>query len=300
MDMRDCVIIGGGPAGLTAAIYLARYRRRVAVLDAGRSRARLVPRSRNCPGFAEGISGDDFLAALRQQLSPYGVEFIESEVGSLGRQEDGFLVESAGKAVSARTVLLATGIRDRHPPIDDHETAVRDGIVRYCPICDGYDSADRSVCVIGPLPEAAAKARFLRSFTSRIVVAALQDGHGGDEEASATLESLGIRVRPFAPGQRLQRNAHGIDVRFADGDLQNFDVVYPAMGADVAAELGRGVGAATDATGCLIVDSHNRTDVQGLYAAGDVVADLHQIAVAVGHAALAATAIHNDLPFAPL
>lgn len=302
MDMPqfDCVVIGGGPAGLTAAVYLARFRRRVVLFDTGASRSKLIPRSYNCAGFAEGISGHDLLLSLTRQLARYDLAPLSEEVLVLGRDEEGLQVRTATGAISTAAVLIATGIRDLHPPIADHDEAVREGLLRYCPICDGYDVQDQSVCVIGPLRLAAPKARFLRTFARSIVVASTDEAEPPDSDRLAgELAHLNIAVRRAQPGAPLQRQRGRIAVPLADGGLQSFDTVYPAMGATKGSGLARALGAAIDGEGCLVVDDHNRATVAGLYAAGDVVSDLHQISVALGHAAVAATAIHNDLPPRP-
>jgi thioredoxin reductase (NADPH) len=302
MDMPqfDCVVIGGGPAGLTAAVYLARFRRRVVLFDTGASRSKLIPRSYNCAGFAEGISGHDLLLSLTRQLARYDLAPLSEEVLVLGRDEEGLQVRTATGAISTAAVLIATGIRDLHPPIADHDEAVREGLLRYCPICDGYDVQDQSVCVIGPLRQAAPKARFLRTFARSIVVASTDEAEPPDSDRLAgELAHLNIAVRRAQPGAPLQRQRGRIAVPLADGGLQSFDTVYPAMGATKGSGLARALGAAIDGEGCLVVDDHNRATVAGLYAAGDVVSDLHQISVALGHAAVAATAIHNDLPPRP-
>ena len=302
MDMPqfDCVVIGGGPAGLTAAVYLARFRRRVVLFDTGASRSKLIPRSYNCAGFAEGISGHDLLLSLTRQLARYDLAPLSEEVLVLGRDEEGLQVRTAAGAISTAAVLIATGIRDLHPPIADHDEAVREGLLRYCPICDGYDVQDQSVCVIGPLRLAAPKARFLRTFARSIVVASTDEAEPPDSDRLAgELAHLNIAVRRAQPGAPLQRQRGRIAVPLADGGLQSFDTVYPAMGATKGSGLARALGAAIDGEGCLVVDDHNRATVAGLYAAGDVVSDLHQISVALGHAAVAATAIHNDLPPRP-
>ena len=151
----DALIIGGGPAGLAAAIYLARFRRRFLLVDAGASRASLIPTSHNLPGYPEGIAGDDLLAAERAQAERYGAELLRGRVCGVERGEGGFSarLEVSGekdREVSARFVLLATGIRDRRPGLPDEEDATRRGILRYCPVCDGYEATGRSVGVSAP------------------------------------------------------------------------------------------------------------------------------------------------------
>ena len=111
----DCLIIGGGPAGLTAAVYLARYRRRIVLFDAGESRASLIPESHNYPGFPGGISGPGLLGALRKQTATYGVRQISARVTELKREGVGFAATFAEQEIKARFILLATGIVDESP-----------------------------------------------------------------------------------------------------------------------------------------------------------------------------------------
>ncbi len=113
--MLDCIIVGGGPAGLTAAIYLARYRRAALLVDEGASRARLIPASHNYPGF-RGIAGPDFLARLREQARLYGARLEHGRVTALQRgPQGGFIAQLHGRDILARTVLLATGLVDESP-----------------------------------------------------------------------------------------------------------------------------------------------------------------------------------------
>src|SRR5687767_5278393 len=115
--MMDCLIIGGGPAGLTAAIYLARYRRDILLVDDGQSRARLIPESHNYPGFT-GISGLDLLEALRTQAERYGARMRQLRVDGLQREVDGTFVARVGaETIGASRVLLATGIVDEAPEL---------------------------------------------------------------------------------------------------------------------------------------------------------------------------------------
>src|SRR4051812_3109538 len=97
----DCLIVGGGPAGVTAAVYLARYRRKVMIVDSGESRAALIPESHNYPGFADGISGRKLLGLLKEQAETYGVAFCKSRITDLKRGQQGFAGEYDGNEVSA-------------------------------------------------------------------------------------------------------------------------------------------------------------------------------------------------------
>jgi thioredoxin reductase (NADPH) len=126
---RDCVIVGGGPAGLTAAIYLARYYLSVTVFDDGISRAASIPVSHNHAGFPGGINGAELIDRMRAQATMYGAEIIGRRVTALRRAEEDFIVSFADDAVSARTVLIATGVVNRMPsmPNDKHDEALRRG-----------------------------------------------------------------------------------------------------------------------------------------------------------------------------
>ncbi|KQU51110.1 hypothetical protein ASG72_15100 [Bosea sp. Leaf344] len=295
----DCVIIGGGPAGKTAALYLARYRRRILLVDDGDSRARLAPHSHNYPGASEGVSGQTLLAALDAQLRAYPVEMRRGLATELSREEAGFAVTVNDRRLAARSILLATGIKDHRPEFEPHDPAVIDGLLRYCPICDGYEGRDQRLCVIGPAEKAAGKALFLRSFTASVTLATTDAADALSEATARELAELGVAVRELAPTRPLLRRGNTLVVSYRTGDSEAFDGVYPALGATPGSALAGALGAEVDEAGCLLVDERYATSVPGLYAAGDVVSDIHQISVAIGHAAVAATSIHNSLPRAP-
>src|SRR4051812_18099627 len=134
----DAVIVGGGPGGLTAAVYLARYRRGVLVVDSSESRAALIPETHNYPGFADGIAGSALLDALAQQARTYGVNMIQDRVAAVEKTQFGFAIKCGQTEVAARRVILATGLVDRTIPIPGLREAIDHGCIRYCPICDGF------------------------------------------------------------------------------------------------------------------------------------------------------------------
>ncbi|MFB6463849.1 NAD(P)/FAD-dependent oxidoreductase [Bradyrhizobium tunisiense] len=289
----DCLVIGGGPAGLMAAIYLARFRRSVCVVDAGASRAALIPRSHNVPGFVHGLSGADLIARMSAQLDELAVAHVEAEVTALRRHDLGFEASWNDETHAAATVILASGIVDTHPPFREWRAAVADGLLRYCPVCDAFEAAGQRIGVIGPLHRAASKALFLRGYSRDVTLLAI--GRDDERSAPSELTEAGVEI-VFAPDLHLRRRGGGIEAVFGDGRTLQFDTVYPAMGAEVRSQLALSLGAEHVGEGFLKVDDHQRTSVSGLYGIGDVVTDLHQISVAFGHAAVAACAIHHSLP----
>jgi thioredoxin reductase (NADPH) len=291
----DCVVIGAGPAGLTAAVYLLRYRLRIAIFDRGGSRATLIPRSHNYPGFPDGVPGPELLARLESQVKRYGGEVTRCEVDSVRHRTEGdFEVLAGSNKFLARKVLLATGIEDEQPSLPNLQQLIRAGHVRLCPVCDGFEVIDKHVFVLGPAKKAAEKALFLRAFTSKLCVLPIGGGEELTAEDMRRISEAGVHYDEDVV----------VDVR-ADGDEvfaihrsgreQPIEVLYPALGCDVRSQLARNLGAECNALGYVKTDDHQRTAVPGLYAAGDVVNELNQICVATGHAAIAATDIYNTL-----
>jgi thioredoxin reductase (NADPH) len=293
--MVDCLIIGGGPAGLTAAIYLARYRRETLLVDDGASRAAWIPASHNYPGF-KGIAGHALLRRLREHASLYGATLQKGRITSLDATPQGFVAEGNAGEISARTVLIATGLIDEKPKIEGVESSTYGRVLRFCPICDGFEASDQRIGVYGNLDEAGKKALFLRTY-SRHVTLFPASAKSAPARVKASLEKEGIRVAGTPVRARCSET--GMTITVEDGTSIDLDVFYPAMGAQVRSELAVALGAACNEIGNLKVDDHNQTTIAGLYAAGDVVTDLHQLAVATGHAAIAATAIHNRLESNP-
>ncbi|KYK49620.1 pyridine nucleotide-disulfide oxidoreductase [Bradyrhizobium liaoningense] len=289
----DCLIVGGGPAGLMAAIYLARFRRRVCIVDAGASRAALIPRSHNVPGFVHGLSGAELIERMSAQLHELAATRVDAEVTALQRHDQGFLASWNGRAHAAAAVILACGIVDTHPPFDEWRAAVADGLLRYCPVCDAFEASGRRIGVIGPLARAAGKALFLRGYSHDVTL--LATAPDDDPVATSRLAEADVDVL-FAPDLRLRRRGEGVEAIFTDGRTAQFDTIYPAMGAEVRSRLAVSLGAEHTGEGYLKVDDHQRTSIDGLYGIGDFVTDLHQISVAFGHAAVAACTIHSSLP----
>ncbi|MEK7412947.1 MAG: NAD(P)/FAD-dependent oxidoreductase [Planctomycetota bacterium] len=294
-DLHDCVVIGGGPAGLTAAIYLARFHLRVVVIDSDQSRARLIPLTRNHAGFPEGISGSDLLARMRRQARLYGAGVRDGTVELLESQTDGFVAHVAGSKICTRSVLLATGVVNRRPSMIDaetHDRALAKGLLRYCPICDGFEMTDRRIAVLGTGERGCDEALFLRSYTTNITLVAPPGGHVLTAKQREWLTEASIELGGRCGAISIRNEAIELDI---EGVKTHFDSLYPALGSDIRSELAGQLGAHRSEEGCLTVDAHQRTNITGLYAAGDVVLGLDQISHAMGEGGVAATTIRNDL-----
>jgi thioredoxin reductase (NADPH) len=293
--MDDCIIIGAGPAGLTAAIYLARFHLSIRLFDCGTSRAALIPCTRNHAGYPEGISGKDLLARMAEQAEKYGAVRERAEVTALRVAETGFVARVDERDYPARAILLATGVVNHRPEMDDalHAEALARGLLRYCPICDGYEVTDRRVGVIGTGDRGTSEAIFLRGYTADVTLVAPQAAHALPDERMAELDEAGIaRVDGPCGNYAIEGDQLAFDT--AQGRL-TFDSVYPALGSRIRSGLAIQAGARAAEDGCLEVDDHQRTSVPGLFAAGDVAKGLDQISHAMGEAGVAATTIRNML-----
>ncbi|MGA0606489.1 NAD(P)/FAD-dependent oxidoreductase [Phenylobacterium sp. VNQ135] len=293
-EILDCVVIGAGPAGLTAAIYLARFKRRFVVIESGGSRAAWIPRSRNHPGFPDGVNGKVLLSRMRRQAETYGAEIRAGRVETLTPLKSGFRIETEGETLRAKTVILATGVIDNAPDIPGLERGVEKGLVRICPICDGYEVQDCSVGVIGREDHCAREAIFIRTWSDDVTFI-----HVGAEPLPKSLTTdltkagVGIVESAVQAVEIKRRKITAFD--FGEDKKRSFDVVYSALGVTPRAQLAVQAGAMLDDSGRLVVGDHQETSVPGLYAAGDVVRGLNQISTAEGEGAVAATDVHNRL-----
>ena len=272
----DCLIVGGGPAGLTAAIYLARFQRRILVVDTGASRCSWIPISHNHAGFPEGIAGSDLIARMRVQAERYGADRSRHQT---------------------ERVLLATGTEDVPPPLalPDRKQAIQHGRLRYCPICDPYEVRGLKLALAGSRSCRIHEALLLRGYTADLTLITLVHPWQLQNEERSTLAAAGIAILE-PPASELVLEDDAIAVHTSDGSMHRFDSIYVALGLCARSTLAVALGADHDADGALTVDAHQQTTVPHLYAAGDLVQGLAQISVAMGQAAIAATAIHNGLP----
>lgn len=292
----DCLIIGSGPAGLTAAIYLARFRRHLLVVDKGWSRAKWITHSHNMPGFAEGVAGQALLATMQAQARLYGAVVEAGTTTALHRDVMGNLIAHENcRDVVATTVILATGVIENKPPVAGVAEAVKRGLVRTSPICDGYESIGKDFAVLGSGEHAAREAIFLRTYTARVSLllmsaetAALSD---------AILEDLlaaGISLIHVVIGS-IRLNDKVAIIGVEDGVTHQFNLIYSTFGTIPQTALAAAIGAKLDGDQRVFVNEHQGTSVAGMFAAGDLVRGLNQISVANGEGEIAATAIHNRL-----
>jgi len=181
-------------------------------------------------------------------------------------------------------ILLATGLVD--PPIEGRPANCPSEVIRFCPICDGYEAIDRRMGVLGDIKAGGKKALFLRTYTKDVSLFLTDET--ADVEWREKLTKANVRIVGKLQQVR-QGTENTVTVASQQGEIHEVDALYPALGCTVRSDLAIGLGN-------LEVNDHQRTTLGGLYAAGDVVTDLHQLSVAFGHAAIAATDIHNRLP----
>jgi thioredoxin reductase (NADPH) len=232
---------------------------------------------------------------MGRQAALYGAERRSARARTLARIPDGFalgLDAPDDRPLRARFVLLATGVVDRLPELEAIDAAIRAAKVRMCPICDAYEAIDRKIAVLGDGDLGAREARFLTTYSKAVTL--LHLGPASSLSDRKALAADGVEVAPMDLAA-LSVSADAVIVRAPGGAGRDFDCLYLALGCDMQSRLAVQWGAAHDPDGNLLVDAHQETSIEGLYAAGDVVRGLNQIAVAAAEAAIAATDIHKRL-----
>ena len=286
---------------MTAALYLARYNRSFVLFDGGDSRAAWIPESHNLPLFTQGIAGPEILRRQRDHVQAYGGSDHRGRGNKLIKANSSFTVEfqrEGGQTsrLNARFIVLATGVVDIPPRIPNVKEAVKRGLIRYCPICDGYEARGRKVGVIGVGNRGLGEAVFIaRTYCSDVTLLSFHEPLVLSDQELQTAKEHGIAVIR-EPISALALDGRAVDARASgtERDYQ-FDVMYSALGVQYRSGLATALGAQSDDAGALKVDDHSQTTVPGLYAAGDVTQGLNQIVVAMGQAARAATHIHDRL-----
>ena len=289
-DDYDVVIVGGGAAGLSAALVLGRARRRVAVVDAGAPRN--APAA-HMQGFLsrDGLPPAELLAIGRAEVEGYGVELIAGQVTTI---EPGFRVTLAGgRVLWGRRVLVSTGVTDDVPDLPGvRERWGRD--LLHCPYCHGWEVRDRPLGVIGWIAGSALHAQLVRQWSDDVVFFSHTYVFGDGEREQ--LDARGITVVDGAVGRLVVRDDRLAGVELADGRVVARDalVVRPGNGPRPDGLLA-GLGCEAGPTGFVAVDATGRTSAPGVWAAGNAVDPRAQVITAAGAGSAAAIAINLDL-----
>ncbi len=286
----DVVVVGGGAAGLSAALVLGRARRRVAVVDAG------LPR--NAPaahmqGFLsrDGMAPADFLAAGRLEVAGYGVELLADQVAEV---EPGFAVRLAGgRVLNARRVLVATGVRDELPDIPGvRERWGRD--LLHCPYCHGWEVRDQPIGVLGTVPGSVHHAQLVRQWSEDVAFFAHTYELTGVENAE--LEARGVQVFREEVARLVVEDDRLVGVELLDGRVIARTAVFIRPSNIPHADgLLAALGCQLDAAGFVAVDDSGRTTTPGVWAAGNVVDPRAQVITSAGAGSAAAIALNADL-----
>jgi thioredoxin reductase (NADPH) len=295
--ISDIVIVGAGPAGLSAALYAARFCRSTMVIHDGTARTARIPLTHNVPGFDSGIAGPELLARMHDHAANCGAVFVEARVVQASYADGIFsLADGSGARWSARSVILATGVDMNQIPLDAdvHEAAIASGVLRYCPVCDGFEHKGERIAVLGCDISGAAEALFLAGYSDNVTLLPRHDIELTVEERRE-LEQAGIHIVPEAVSRFEPTDREMLVHLEGHADPQAFDVLYPALGTRPRNRLAQTLGLALNQSGKVSDASPFGTALPGLYCAGDLVEGLDQISVAIGHGAVAATKAHNWL-----
>ena len=288
--LYDVVVVGGGVAGLSAALVLGRARRRVAVVDAGAPRN--APAA-HLQGFLsrDGMAPGDLLAAGRAEVSGYGVDVIEDHVVGI---EAGFSVRLAdGETLRARRILVATGVRDVLPEIAGvRERWGRD--LLHCPYCHGWEVRDEPMAVLGTHPASVEHALLVRQWSDDLVFFAHTYALSSAERIQ--LEARGIRVVDGEVARLVVEGDRLTGVELVDGRVIARTTVFIRPGNVPHADgLLTGLGCEVDEADFVTVDATGRTSVFGVWACGNVVDPRAQLITSAGAGSTAAIAINGDL-----
>jgi thioredoxin reductase len=293
-ERTDVVIVGGGPAGLSAALSLGRARRRVVVVDAGKPRNMTAAHMHGVLGH-DGLSPLRLLELGREEVAGYGVRFIHGHVAAVRTDDDAIEVETPVGVIRSRRLLVATGLDDDLPNIPGLRGQWGRGVV-VCPYCDGWEHRNEIIGVVATSPRSIEQAQLLRQWSDRVIYFANAFGEPPAEEMEA-LVRRGIRFEPGSvTGLRVEDDRMtGVEV---DGRVVSVGVVFTGPTLRPRDALLRSLGAATTdgPLGTWVdVDEDGRTSVPGVWAVGNVVNARSNVPVSMGLGSLVAGALNADL-----
>jgi thioredoxin reductase len=300
-DLYDCIVVGAGPAGLSASLFLARYRRRTLTFHHNSPRNEYAHGVHGFLGH-DGISPAELLARGRDEVTAYGGLIVESCVTGIERLSNDHFRISTGNAAqddrtfAARRVLLATGLRDLRPDCPGFRDFY--GVtVHHCPDCDGYECIDKRIAVLGTGTKTVGFALKLLTWTNNItLVNENPDGLSKDDRVTLADFNISVRDQSIA---RLEGDLASRQIQrivFSDGDALECDALFFNLGTEPASKLHEILGCKLDETcGLVWVDRTRQTSVEGVYAAGDITPNSQLAVVAAAEGAMAAIHIHDSL-----
>ncbi len=294
MESYDVLVIGAGPAGLSAALVLGRCRRRLCIIDAGHGRNE---RARHAHGIftRDGATPAQLRQMGRAQLAPYDVTIHDDEVLAIETRDDRFVATTrAGRAVEGRKLLLATGMRDRIPARPGFEELFGRAVL-VCPYCDGWENRDRRLAAYAPAKAAAELALALRTWSDDVVC--VTAGDRVSDEDRVALRRNGV-VLHEDDVERLDFEAESESLRalvLASGLRVERDVVFVKFGEEQTSPF-------VHQFGCQLTDNNTvcpldgeRVGAPGVFVAGDASHDLQLVAIAISEGVKAACAINTEL-----
>lgn len=295
----DCAIVGGGPAGLSAAIYLGRMRRSVIVIDNKEGRSSWQQVNRNYLGFVDGIHATALREIGEKQASQYGAQFLDAKATGVTREgkapDQLFHVDTKKGTVTARTLILATGVSDHFPEFEGSEECIGKSMF-WCIICDGYEATDKRIVVLGHGSRAASLASELLLFTKEVTLVSWDAPLDIEQSTMEALQQHGVRV--MDSGCTLYKCNKGqiTSLRLEDGTDLELDMLFVSQRIEPHNQLAKDLNCNLDENGFIIVDTEQATNIDGVYAAGDVTRlHNHQVTSAVHEGGMAAAAVNYYL-----
>ena len=291
----DVAVVGGGPAGLCAALWLARYLHKVVVVDSGDPRNW---ETRGINGYLghQGIRSPELRALGQEECVKFGVDFVEGIVDrTLSEPGERFeLCLRGGMTIEAERILLAIGIKDFWPDIPGLDRCYGE-TVHVCPDCDGYETRDKKTVVVGKGRKAVGMAFALGTWTTQIVICTNGEKPEISQALLDMLNPLNIPVIEAPIKGVVSKSTEIIGIDLEGGMSLDCERLYFAIGQYPADDLGAQLGCKRDEQGRLVIDTRNHTSVKNVYAAGDIAPGPQLAIVAAASGAVAAIAIHTSL-----
>lgn len=278
--MYDVIVIGSGPAGITAAIYAKRRNLSILVISKGNGTLQKAEKIDNYYGFENGISGKELYVNGIKQAKNLGIDFIEDEVINI-EYINQFTIETVNSKYEAKAVILATGVSRNVPNIKGIKEFEGKG-VSYCAVCDSFFYKGKDVAVLGDGNYAIHEFETLKPIASSVTI--LTNGNTMIENRDSSIEVNSKKIREFRGDTKLE------EVEFEDNTIQNLNGVFIAMGTASSSDLARKIGARIENNN-IIVNENMETTVPGLFACGDCTGGLLQISKAVYEGAKAGLAV---------